>query len=202
MLLSLPNSSAVAYTDDITVIASGTIINSVTSYLQDLQNTIYTWSVRNALHLNIAKSFVMHVMPSLRHHRSADVSVYLGSCRLAHMHQLSLLGVLLSNDLSLTSQACKVKFKIASRIAAIWRFGQCLNSKTRLLAYNALCAYTLPTASLCGAIPTPLLPEISTKFLLVACSQSADQIHQRYHMILLPIATSLILLPKFLSATF
>ena len=137
LLLSLPDSSATAYADDITVIASGIIIDRATSHLQDLLNTICTWSARNALHLNIAKCFVMHVMPSLRQHRSADVRVYLGSCRLAQMHQLSLLGVLLSNGLSWTSQARKVKSKIASRIAAIQRFDRCLNSKTHLLAYNA-----------------------------------------------------------------
>ena len=99
LLLSLPDSSAIAYADDITVIASGIIIDNVMSHLQDLLNTIYTWSAGNALHLNIAKCFVMHVMPSLRQHRCVDFSVYLGSCRLAHAHQLSLLGVLLSNDL-------------------------------------------------------------------------------------------------------
>ena len=86
LLRSLPDSGAIAYADDITVIVPGTIIDSATSHLQDLLNTIYTWSALNALHLNIAKCFVMHVMPSLRQHRLADVSVYLGSCRLAHTH--------------------------------------------------------------------------------------------------------------------
>ena len=126
LLLSLPDSSAIAYADDLTVITSGTIINSTTSHLQDLLNTR---SAHNALHLNIATCFVIHVMPTLCQHRSTDVSIFLGSCRLAHTHQLSLLGVLLSNDLSWTSQARKVKSKIASRMAAIWRFSRCLNSK-------------------------------------------------------------------------
>ena len=63
-VLSHSDSSDIAYAN-ITVTASDTIIDSAKLHLQDLLNVIYTWSARNSLHLNIAKCFVMHVMPSL-----------------------------------------------------------------------------------------------------------------------------------------
>ena len=143
----------------------------MTPHLQDLLNAIHTWSARNTLHLNIAKCFVMHMMPSLRQHRSVDVNVYLGSCHLVHTHQPSLLGVLLLNVFLWTSQACKLKFKITSQMAAIRRFGRCLNSKTRLLAYNA---FVCPHLIYCLPVWDNTYASVARDFdkVLTCCLQS------------------------------
>ena len=53
------------------------------------------------------------------------------------MQQLTVLGVIISDDLSWDSQSRKVRAKISSRMTAICRFGRSLNFNTRFIAFNA-----------------------------------------------------------------
>jgi ribonuclease P/MRP protein subunit RPP40 len=137
LLLSLPDCSTMAYADDLTLTAFGDTIDKATLSLQESLTAVHRWSVMNFLHLNTAKCFIMHVAPSLRRRQPADIALRLGSHRLTAVQQLTILGVTISEDLSWSCHSRRVMAKISSRMAAIRRFGRCLNMKTRLLAFNA-----------------------------------------------------------------
>lgn len=137
LLLSLPDGCAIAYADDITITASGSKLDIAVSRLQDLLSVVHCWSEHNALYLNTLKCFVMHIRPSLRGYQAQNINIHLGSHALTKVQKLSLLGVIISDDLSWTCQSRRVRAKMTSRMAAFKRFGRCLNVNTRLIAYNA-----------------------------------------------------------------
>ena len=137
LLLSLPDGCAIAYADDLTITASDSKLDIAVSRLQDLLSVVHCWSEHNALYLNTLKCFVMHIRPSLRGYQAQNINIHLGSHALTKVQKLSLLGVIISDDLSWTCQSRRVRAKVTSRMAAIKRFGRCLNVNTRLIAYNA-----------------------------------------------------------------
>ena len=90
----------------------------------------------------------MHVLPSLRDRKQANINVRLGTYQLTNVRQRALLGVTLTSDLSWSSHSRPVRAKISSRLGTIRRFDRCLKAKTCLLAYNAFVrlhlSYCLP----------------------------------------------------------
>ena len=65
LLSSLPGKAVIAYVDDITLAANGSMVEEASFNLQMLLNTVSSWSTETAFYLNISKFFIMHITISL-----------------------------------------------------------------------------------------------------------------------------------------
>ena len=143
LLLKQPDGIALAYADDITLLTSGpTAFDAQFSFQRFLQ-TVHQWLVVNSLYLNSGKLHVMYISLSLRKRQPIALDLTIGAQHLSVVQQLTVLGVIISDDLSWDSQSRKVRAKISSCIAAICRFGRSLNFNTRLIAFNAFICHHL-----------------------------------------------------------
>ena len=78
----------------------------------------------------------MHMSSSLRGFQLSKVKSKFGSHLLTNVLQPTLLGVVISSDLSWSNHSRLIRAKMLSHLGDIRRFGRCLNAKARLLAYN------------------------------------------------------------------
>ena len=111
----------------------------------------------------------MHILSSLRGCKQANINVCLGTHQLTNVQQLALLGVIITSNLSWLSHSRLVRAKILYHLGAIRRFGCCLNTKTRLLAYNVLVrphlSYCLPVWGNINAVAARKLDNVLTRCL-------------------------------------
>ena len=138
MLLRLPDSTALVYADDITLLTSGPTASDAQFSLQRLLKSVHQCFVVNTQHLNSGKCYFMYISPSLRERKPIALDVTIGAQYLSLVQQLTYLGVTISDYLSRDSQLRKVRAKMSSRVAALCRFGRSLNCNTRLIALNAI----------------------------------------------------------------
>ena len=113
----------------------------------------------------------MHVLPSLRGRKQANINVRLGTHQLTNVQQLALLGVTITSNLSWSSHSRLVRAIISSRLGAIRRFGRCLNAKTLHLTYNA---FVRPHLSYCLPVRGNTNPVAARELnnVLIRCLQT------------------------------
>ena len=119
LLLKLPDSTALAYADDITLLTSEPTASDAQFNLQQLLQTVHQWSVVNSLLLNSGKCYVMYISPSLRKRQPIAFDVTIGAQHLSVVQQLTVLGVIISDDLSWDSQSCKMSSRMAPSAALV-----------------------------------------------------------------------------------
>ena len=78
----------------------------------------------------------MYLSPYLRNSQPITLEITIRAQHLSELKHLTVLGVIISDDLSWDSQSRKVRAKISSRMAAICHFGRSLKFNTCLIAFN------------------------------------------------------------------
>ena len=78
----------------------------------------------------------MYISLSLRKRQPIALDVTIRAQHLSAEQQLTVLGVIISDNLSWESQSCKVRAKMSSRMAAICCFGRSLTFNTCLIVFN------------------------------------------------------------------
>ena len=154
----LPSNSAIAYVDDVTRLASGSIVNEATIVLQDLLNVVRNWSFNNCLRLNPAKCVAMCIMPSKRKagaNSSNITSLKIDTSEIAYASSVKILGVVITTDLDWRQQARAVRTKMAAKLSVLRRIGGSLNTRARAHVYK-MCIqpqleYCLPVWACCGS---------------------------------------------------
>ena len=136
LLVQLPSNLSLAYADDLTVLATGTTIHDTIISLQKTIDFITTWADSHRLFLNPGKSKWMLIAPPHRTLNHNDV-LTLSRQAVAQVDKLTILGVIISNDLCWSHHIRSVCGKVLSRLQAITRFGRTLNCNTRRIAFNA-----------------------------------------------------------------
>jgi Reverse transcriptase (RNA-dependent DNA polymerase) len=138
LLLQLPPEGCVAYADDITLIGTGNTAEDARNAVQQIVNIVANWSHANCLSLNTAKCNIMYISPMVRQKKTVTVqSIMLNGNELSIVERMTILGVIITNDLSWTTQARKVQATISGRLSVLRRLGPVLNFRTRLQLYNA-----------------------------------------------------------------
>ncbi len=137
LLTTLPKEGSVCYADDLTLIGKGDTAVEALHDLQTLVDKVSAWSHANMLTLNAKKCSVMIVSAKLRGSIPSSPPIMLDGSSLETVRQITLLGVIIADDLSWSLQANKVRAKVNGRLGVLRRFGRVLNTKTRLQLYNA-----------------------------------------------------------------
>ena len=157
LLRTLPADGCIAYADDITLIGKGSSPEDARKSLQSLIDIVTTWSHDNSLLLNISKCSSMFISSKLRSKSPVSVSpVVINDQSVAVVTEMTILGVIITSDLSRTMQADKVRSKINGHLAVLRRFGQLLNYRSRLKLFNAfikpVLRYCLPVWGNCPVL--------------------------------------------------
>ena len=98
-----------------------------------LKDIITAWSSDNSLSLNISNCSCIFFSWKLRFKSPMSLSpVAINDQLLTVVTEMTILGVIITSDLSWTMQADKVRSKMNGRFGVLRRFGQLLNYRSRL----------------------------------------------------------------------
>ena len=138
LLRSLPTDGCIAYADDLTLIGKGSLPDESRNSLQSLLDIVTAWSLNNSLSLNVSKCSCMLISAKLRSKLPVFTQpVVIDKEQLTVVRQMIILGVTITDDLSWTPQADKVRAKMNGRLGVLKRFGQLINYNTRKQLFNA-----------------------------------------------------------------
>ena len=124
--------------------------------LQILIDIVFEWSKVSSLSLNAAKCSTMLISPKLcsKQQPESIQPIMLNGQALALVEQMTVLGVVLTNDLSWCAHASYIQGKLSSRLGVLRRLSQSLNFRTRLQLFNAFVKpvflYCLPVWGNCS----------------------------------------------------
>ena len=156
LLCKLPQDSCVAYADDVTLIGKGKTAKDARDSLQNLIDIVSEWSKVSSLTLNAAKCSTMLISPKLRSKQQPESiqSIMQNGHALALVERMTVLGVVLTNDLSWFAHASYIQGKLSGRLEALRRLSPSLNFRTRLQLFNAFVKpvflYCLPVWGNCS----------------------------------------------------
>ena len=153
----LPNS--VTYADDLTVFSYGATDTEAVNSINELLETVASWSRQNGLNLSLQK--YVHLIIKRKNHKAkstasfttntvTDLPIFLLSgYPLVTFSKLKLFGVFIQSDLEWSAHVNAVKRKISQELAVLRRFGSHLNSTKGLLVYNS---FIRPRALYCATV--------------------------------------------------
>ena len=121
LLCKLPQDSCVAYADDITLIGKGKSAKDARDSLQNLIDIVSESSKVSSLTLNAAKCSTMLISLKLRSKQQPESiqPIMLNSQALALVERMTVLGVVLTNDLSWCAYASYIQGKLSGRLRAL-----------------------------------------------------------------------------------
>ena len=147
LLNVIPNDSAIAYADDITLVSHGDSASIASTNMQLLLDTLRDWSLHHKLSVNVSKCFSLLIAPTAKlSSQSASLLLRLNNAPVAQVHTIKILGVTLSDDLSWNIHAKAVRSSVNSMIGVLRRFSPSLNTDARLKIFNA---FILPRITYC-----------------------------------------------------
>jgi retron-type reverse transcriptase len=146
-LLSADN--AVAYADDITLIAYGASNEAACQALQSQLNIVSNWSHANGLTISPSKCFVMHISAKIKNNFTTVSPLYIGTTVLPTVASMRILGVTFTNSLNWSTHNENIRKKIASMTGVIHRFGRTLNADCR---NKIVKAFVLPHLRYCVTV--------------------------------------------------
>ena len=128
LFAQLPHNSVIAYTDDVTLLASGDSLYTAAESLQLLLDTVCRWSTRNCLCLNSAKCSYMCIVPS-KCNTASDIlgcAPSINGDLILYMQSVKILGVHFTDDLDWRHQAKSACTQISRKLSVTqdWRLTQ------------------------------------------------------------------------------
>ena len=156
LLCKLPQDGCVAYADDVTLIRKEKTAKDARDSLQNLIDIVSEWSKISSLTLNAAKCSTMFISPKLHSKQQPESiqPIMLNGQALALVERMTVLGVVLTNDLSRCAHASYIQGKLSGRLGALRRLSPSLNFRTRLQLFNAFVKpvflYCLPVWGNCS----------------------------------------------------
>ena len=112
LLCGLPDGSALAYANDVSIISTGKSATEAKENLQNLLHYVSIWAVANGLSLNLSKCFVMFIPSSPCKTIDNMLQVELSGQALLNVDKLTMLGVTITHDLQWSSHGNKVRANI------------------------------------------------------------------------------------------
>ena len=112
--------SAIAYVDDITLLASGNTAKVARRSLQDFIDVISRWSISNCLCLNPTKCTTMCITPTKRKaivSAKSAMPLHVNGSALNSALIVKILSVVITSDLSWQEQARAMQFKISHKLS-------------------------------------------------------------------------------------
>ena len=126
-----------AYADGVTVIGKSKTAADVSDSLQRLIDVVASWSQTNFLTLNVSKCSTLLVSSKVRQKQNESMRpIKLCGQAIEIVDKMTILDVVLTNNLSWTAHANHVKSKISGRLGVIRRFGPSLNFRSHLQMFN------------------------------------------------------------------
>ena len=137
----LPYKDIFAYTDDVTMIASGATTDAALVTLQSLLEIAFSWSISNHLSLNLAKCLSMIILTKIKQLATCltikNTILCISDFYINNMPSLKLFGVLITSDLSWRKQTRSVCSQMARKLSVLCRISISLDTRTRAHIFNA-----------------------------------------------------------------
>ena len=128
----LPNNSAIACVDDVTLSASCVTVEVARSAMQDLLNVISCWSIQNRLCLNNGKCTIVCIAPTKQKAQKTAPSCGINRCVINSLSSVKILDIIFTSDLCWLEHARAVCSKVTNKLGVIQRVGATLNKRTHL----------------------------------------------------------------------
>ena len=155
MLAQLSEGAAVAYADDVTLLASGDTATWAATALQGLLDVVCRWLTINYLHLNPLKCTTMCV--AAKKSKSAVVTheVNINCSPISHVQSVKILCVTFNSELDWRQHASTLRAKTTKKLAVLRRVGGSLNKHVRAHVFKVCIKphveYFLPVWACCGS---------------------------------------------------
>ena len=119
LLAQLPEGAAVAYADNVTLLASGDTATLAATVLQGLLDVVCRWSKINCLHLNPSKCITMCVAAKKSKSTIVTPAVGITGSPISHVQSVMILGVIFNSDLDWHQHASTVRAKKTKKLAVL-----------------------------------------------------------------------------------